>query len=224
MTRLHKLAGTVAALLLAACAAEPLPSGRFPSNPERAPGDVATLIDTVPTGQRCIVSGGAAQQLAVTTPRLVALSRFGESPIVDCFAEGHFRTRKAVPALAESAFSVRLATPGAIDTAFGLYPSLSRPGPGSLYPQRVRIRLQQQRFDSIPERDSYYATEAAWIREAWRRIEERLGQECGGQTNPEAKGLILLSEECRRALRILGERRAADLSAAEVNRRQSTIR
>ena len=47
-----------------------------------------TLIDTVPTGHRCLITGGAAQPFTVTTPRLVALHDYGDSPVIDCFGAG----------------------------------------------------------------------------------------------------------------------------------------
>ncbi|UUX51570.1 hypothetical protein NUH88_07690 [Nisaea acidiphila] len=213
-----------AVLALTACSSEPPPSGKFPPNPERKAGAAQSLIDTDPSGKRCVVSGGTAAPLSLTTPRLVALSRFGTDPVVDCFADGYFRVRKAVPAIAEPLYSLRIAIPGAVDPAFGPDQKPDQGTRGKLFPQWVRIRLQENVFATEAERDRYYAAEAVRIQQAWGEVERILGRECRNQTKTEAKGLILLTPECRKARRILGERRDSDLAASEINRRQSTIR
>jgi len=219
-----RLGSVAAALLLAACSSAPPPGGKLPPNPVRKAAEVMTLIDTAPTGVRCVVSGGDAPPLALTTPRLAPLSRFGPEPVVDCFADGHFRTRKAVPARPEKSIVARMAMPGMVDPAFGPDQKAEQTKGGLVFPQWVRINLQESRFQSAAERDRYYAAEAIRIQQAWGEVEFRLNAACGGYRKPEARGLILMSPECRKARRILEERRAADLTASEVHRRQSTIR
>ncbi|WP_420403532.1 hypothetical protein [Nisaea sp.] len=225
MTVSGKHLGAAAAFLLfAACSSAPPPSGKLPPNPERKPGAALTLIDTEPTGLRCKVSGGKAPPLAVTTPRLVSLLPFGREPVVDCFADGYFRVRKAVPARPAETIVARLSMPGMVDPAFGPDLDAEPASGGMVFPQWVRISLQESDFRTAAERDRYYAAEAIRIQQAWGAVELRLNAACDGYRKPEAKGLILMSPECRKARRILDERRSADLSASEVNRRQSTIR
>lgn len=220
-----KSCGALAAVLLvAACSGDPPPSGRLPPNPERKAVEALTLIDTRPTGMRCKISGGNAAPLAVTTPRLVALSQFGREPVVDCFADGYFRVRKAVPARPEADILARFSMPGMVDTAFGPDQKTGQITGGTVFPQWVRIDLQENSFQTAAERDRYYAAEAVRIQQDWGEVEFRLNAACDGYRKPEAKGLILMSPECRKARRILDERRSADLTASEVNRRQSTIR
>lgn len=223
-SRLARFPIVAAALLAAACSSEPPPSGKLPPNPNRTVGAAHTLIDTDPTGKRCVISGGKAAPLSVTTPRLVDLAQFGPNPVVDCIADGHFRVRKAVPAITKPTYTARIAVQGAVDPAFGPDQKADQALSGRVYPQWVRIRLQENSFATEAERDRYYAAEAIRIQQGWGEIEQVLGRECREQPKPEAKGLILLSPECRKARRILEERRAADLTASEVNRRQSTIR
>lgn len=224
MINARAMAGLAVILFFAAaCAAPPPPSGSFPANPKRADALPVTLIDTVPTGQRCIVSGGKATPLTVTTPRLVALYAYGESPVIDCFGDGFLRQRKAVQANKSMRLAERITLPGAIDPAFAPYPERkSTSGPGD-FPKWVKIRLQQNKFDTIAERDRYYAHEALWVTAAWDAIEERLKQECQSRLT-QARGLILLDAQCKEAFRALADRRAADRATVEVNRRQSTIR
>lgn len=219
-----RLGGLAAILLLAACSSDPPPSGKLPPNPPRKVVEALTLIDTEPTGLRCVVSGGDAPPLAVTTPRLVALSQFGREPVVDCFADGYFRIRKAVPARPPENIVARLSMPGMVDPAFGPDQKAKQVGAGMVFPQWVRINLQENSFQTAAERDRYYAAEAIRIQQAWGEVEFRLNAACNGYRKPEARGLILMSPECRKARRILDERRTADLTASEVNRRQSTIR
>ncbi|WP_193183684.1 hypothetical protein [Nisaea sediminum] len=225
MTISRKSCGAFAAtLLLAACASDPPPSGKLPPNPAPGAVEALTLIDSVPTGLRCKVSGGTAAPLALTTPRLVALPQFGREPIVDCFADGYFRVRKAVPARPAADVVARLSMPGMVDPAFGPDQDAKQATGGQVFPQWVRINLQENSFKTAAERDRYYAAEAIRIQQDWGEIELRLNAACDGYRKTEAKGLILMSPECRKARRILEERRAADLTASEVNRRQSTIR
>ncbi|MBO6560955.1 MAG: hypothetical protein JJ959_10475 [Nisaea sp.] len=224
MTISAKRLVALAALLLAACSSDPPPSGKLPPNPERRAAEALTLIDTVPTGLRCKVSGGSATPLALTTPRLVALSQFGKEPVIDCFADGFFRLRKAVPARPAADIVRRFSMPGMVDPAFGPDQDAKQVTGGSAFPQWVRITLQESSFQTAAERDRYYAAEAIRIQQDWGEIELRLNAACDGYRKTEAKGLILMSPECRKARRILEERRAADLTASEVNRRQSTIR
>lgn len=225
MTISGKNCGAIAvALLLAACSSAPPPSGKLPPNPAVGTVEALTLIDTVPTGLRCKVSGGTAVPLAVTTPRLVALSQFGKEPVVDCFADGYFRVRKAVPARPAADILGRFSMPGMVDTAFGPDQDARQAAGGAVFPQWVRINLQENSFRTAAERDRYYAAEAVRIQQDWGEVELRLNAACDGYRKPEAKGLILMSPECREARKILDERRSADLTASEVNRRQSTIR
>lgn len=213
----------VTLFVAAACAASSPPSGSFPPNPLRADAAPLTLIDTVPTGQRCIVTGGNAQPLAVTTPRLVALHEFGDTPVIDCFGDGFLRQRKALQVSKSERLAVRMTRPGAIDPAFAPDPKQEGSSAPGSFPAWVRIRLQRNSFDTIEERDRYYAAEARWIAAAWDAIEGRLKQECQSRLT-QTKGLILLDQQCKKALRALADRRAADRATVEVNRRQSTIR
>ena len=213
----------VTLFLTAACAGPPPPSGSFPPNPQRNDALPLTLIDTVPTGQRCIVTGGKSPPVVVTTPRLVALYKYGDNPVIDCFGDGLMRQRKALHVNKSDRLAVRMTQQGVIDPAFAPYPKQEdRSGPGD-FPVSVRIRLHRNRFDNIVERDRYYAEEAHWIDAAWNDIEGRLKQECQSRQT-QAQGLILLDEQCKKAFRALADRRAADRATVEVNRRQSTIR
>ena len=143
--------------------------------------------------------------------------------MIDCFGEGFLRQRKAVQANKSERLAERMTRPGAIDPAFASYPNReSSSGPGD-FPAWVRIRLQQNSFATIAERDRFYAAEARWIDAAWNAIEDRLKQECQSRVT-QAQGLILLDMQCKKAFRALADRRAADRATVEVNRRQSTIR
>ncbi|WP_193173236.1 hypothetical protein [Nisaea nitritireducens] len=224
MMHLRTMASLAATLFVAAaCTAPPPPSGSFPPNPRRADAAPVTLIDTVPTGQRCIVTGGKAQPLTVTTPRLVALHEYGDAPVIDCFGDGFLRQRKAVLANKSKRLAERLIVPGVIDPAFAPYPKREKSSGLGDFPAWVRIRLQRNSFKTIAERDQYYAAEARWIAAAWDTIEYRLKQECQSRLT-QAQGLILLDTQCKKAFRALADRRAADRATVEVNRRQSTIR
>ncbi len=224
MINARAMAGLAVTLFLAAaCADPPPPSGSFPPNPKLDDALPLTLVDTVPTGQRCIVTGGKAPPLTVTTPRLVPLYEYGDNPIVDCFGDGLLRQRKALHANKSDRLAERMTQPGAIDPAFAPYPKRAgRSGPAD-FPASVRIRLHRNQFDTITERDRYYAEEARWIDAAWDAIENRLRQECQSRLT-QAQGLILLDKQCKKAFRALEDRRAADRATVEVNRRQSTIR
>lgn len=224
MINARAMAGLAVTLFLtAACADPPPPSGSFPPNPKLDDALPVTLIDTVPTDQRCIVTGGKSPPLTVTTPRLVALYKYGDNPVIDCFGDGFLRQRKALHINKNIRLADRMTQPGTIDPAFAPYPKREKSsGPGD-FPPWVRIRLQRNSFDTIAERDQYYAAEARWIDAAWDAIEDRLKQECQSRRS-QAQGLILLDMQCKKAFRTLAERRAADRATVEVNRRQSTIR
>ena len=97
------------------CAALRPQSGAFPANPQRGTAKLETLIDTVPTGHRCLITGGEAQPFTVTTPRLVALHDYGDSPVIDCFGAGFLRQRKAVKMNTGASLAKRILQTGAID-------------------------------------------------------------------------------------------------------------
>ena len=210
-------------LALVACSDPPPPSGAFPPNPERADALPVTLIDTVPAGQRCTITGGKSPPLTLTTPRLVALYEYGDNPVIDCFGEGFFRHRKAAHPNKSMRLSERMTLPGAIDPAFAPYPARETKSGTGDFPPWIRLRLQRNSFTSIAERDRYYAAEAQWISAAWDAIESRLKQDCQSRVT-QTQGLILLDAQCKKAFRTLAERRAADRATVEINRRQSTIR
>ncbi|WP_028466513.1 hypothetical protein [Nisaea denitrificans] len=224
MINARAMAGLAVTLFLAAaCADPPPPSGSFPANPLRDDALPLTLVDTVPTGQRCIVTGGKSPPLTVTTPRLVPLYKYGDNPVVDCFGDGLVRQRKAMHVNKSMRLAERMTQPGAIDLAFAPYPKREKSSATGDFPAWVRIRLQRNSFDTVAERDQYYAAEARWIAAAWDAIEDRLKQECQSRLT-QAQGLILLDTQCKKAFRALADRRAADRATVEVNRRQSTIR
>lgn len=224
MMNFRTMASLAAVLfLVTACSNQPPPSGSFPPNPKRGDTLPLTLVDTVPTGQRCTITGGKAPPLTLTTPRLVALHEYGRNPVIDCFGDGFFRQRKAVHTNRTDKLAERLALTGAVDPAFAPYPKPDESAPPGDYPAWVRMRLQRNLFDTITERDTYYAAEAQWITAAWNEIETRLKQECQSKQS-KAQGLILLDPQCKKAFRIVTDRRAGDRATVEVNRRQSTIR
>ncbi|MEP3116127.1 hypothetical protein [Nisaea sp.] len=224
MINARAIVGLAATLfLVAACADPPPPSGTLPPNPQRPDAAPVTLIDTMPTGHRCIVTGGKAPPLTVTTPRLVPLHQYGDAPVIDCFGDGFLRQRKAILANKSTRLAEQMIVPGAIDPAFAPYPKRERSSGKGDFPAWVRIRLQRSGFDSIAERDRYYAAEAQWIDTAWSTIEDRLKLECRSRQT-QAQGLILLDALCKDAFHALADRQAADRTTVEVNRRQSTIR
>ena len=209
--------------IAAGCAALRPQSGAFPPNPQRGNAAPATLIDTVPTGHRCIVTGGAAQPLTLTTPRLVALYEYGDAPVIDCFGAGFLRQRKAVQMHTGAKLARRMMQTGAIDPAFGPYPKQLGSSRMGEFPAWVRIRLPRAIFDTAVERDRHYAAEARWFDQAWSDIKNRLQLECQSKQT-QTRGLILLDTQCKNAFRALADRQAADRAAVEGNRRQSTIR
>ena len=210
-------------VMVAACGDRPPESGAFPPNPRRSDAPPLTLVDTVPAGQRCTITGGKAPPITVTTPRLIALYEYGKNPVIDCFGEGYFRQRKAMQINKPGPMAERMVLPGAVDPAFAPYPKQAESAGGADFPSWIRIRLHRNSFNTISERDQYYADEMQWTAEAWDSIESRLKQEC--QSRPsQAQGLIVMDAQCKKALRVLAERRAADRASVEVNRRQSTIR
>lgn len=205
------------------CAALRPQSGAFPANPQRVTAKLETLIDTVPTGHRCLITGGAAQPFTVTTPRLVALHDYGDSPVIDCFGAGFLRQRKAVKMNTGASLAKRIMQTGAIDPAFGPYPKQQGSSRWADFPAWIRIRLPRAIFDTAAERDRHYAAEARWFDKAWNDIKGRLQVECQSQ-HSQAQGLILLDQQCKNALRVLVGRQVADRAVVEVNRRQSIIR
>lgn len=222
MSVFRPLVPLAALLLLAACSSE---TAQKPHTaPARQATGVMTLIDTVPDGQRCTISGGRALPLTITTPRLVDLSAFGSAPVVDCFGEDFFRQRKAVPAARKKELALRIQEQGAVDPAFGPDIDAAQAVGGRLFPQRVRIRLHRNSFRSVASRDQFYAQEALALDQGWDRIRAQMQQECGNTRKAGTTGLILMSAECRAGLKRLESRHAADRAALEVSRRQSTIR
>lgn len=224
MINARAMAGLAVTLFFAAaCAAPPPPSGSFPANAQRDDALPFTLVDTVPTGQRCIVTGGKSPPLTVTTPRLIALNKYGGNPVIDCFGDGLVRQRKALHVNKSERLAERMTRPGAIDLAFAPYPKRETSSGSGDFPAWVRIRLQRNSFNTVAERDRFYAAEARWIAAAWDAVEDRLKQECQSRLT-QAQGLILLDKQCKKAFRSLADRRAVDRATVEVNRRQSTIR
>jgi len=149
MMKLRIITALAVTLAVAACSDPPPPSGAFPPNPERGDALPVTLVDTVPTGQRCTVTGGKSPPLTLTTPRLVALYEYGANPVIDCFGEGFYRQRKAAHPNKSMRLSERMTLPGAIDPAFAPYPAReTKSGPGD-FPPWIRLRLQRNSVTSI---------------------------------------------------------------------------